>query len=58
MFLDQITSIDGAYLLTWDQLKAQLNKRFKGPRPKWHTSNLLISSQSRRLINPLNNGNI
>ncbi|CAB4392684.1 unnamed protein product [Rhizophagus irregularis] len=41
MYLDQLVSPDGNYLLTWDEVKRLNNNNFKGPKPKWF--NLLES---------------
>ncbi|PKK56972.1 hypothetical protein RhiirC2_798926 [Rhizophagus irregularis] len=33
MYLDQLVSSDGNYLLTWDEVKRLNNNNFKGPKP-------------------------
>ncbi|GBC15364.2 hypothetical protein GLOIN_2v1792454 [Rhizophagus irregularis DAOM 181602=DAOM 197198] len=35
MYLNQLVSTDGNYLLTWNEVKRLNNNNFKGPKPKW-----------------------
>lgn len=35
MFMDQLCSLDGQYLLTWKEIQQQMNVKFKGPIPQW-----------------------
>ncbi|PKB96848.1 hypothetical protein RhiirA5_434130 [Rhizophagus irregularis] len=37
MYIDQLVSLDGNYLLTWDEVKRHNNNNFKGQKPKWFT---------------------
>ena len=63
MFLDQITLVDGSFLLPWNELKQKLSqfnpeiiKSFKGPIPQWFKhleSTQIFSNYNRRLYSPL-----
>ncbi|CAB4377897.1 unnamed protein product [Rhizophagus irregularis] len=55
MYLDQLVSPDGNYLLTWDEVKRLNNNNFKGPKPKWFNllENDFILSNYRTLTYPL-----
>ncbi|CAB4385830.1 unnamed protein product [Rhizophagus irregularis] len=55
MYLDQLVSSDGNYLLTWDEVKRLNNNNFKGPKPNWFKllENDFILSNYRTLTYPL-----
>ena len=61
IFMDQLVSVDGTYLLPWSELTSNLSRIFssssfkKGPIPKWFTyleDNATVSL-NRRLLDPL-----
>ncbi|PKK70925.1 hypothetical protein RhiirC2_779064 [Rhizophagus irregularis] len=59
MFMNQLTSIDGAHLATWKEIKQQNPKaNFQGPKPRWfqelEKSNVTLSEHSRHLSRDLN----
>src|SRR5581483_9371985 len=37
MFLDQILSLDGTFLLNWKDIQSVCSNNFKGPIPKWYS---------------------
>jgi hypothetical protein len=53
--MDQLTSPDGCYLLTWKEVKLHNNNKFKGVIPNWflRLEQDYIHSNFRRLITPL-----
>ncbi|EXX58571.1 hypothetical protein RirG_196760 [Rhizophagus irregularis DAOM 197198w] len=55
MYLDQLVSPDGNYLLTWNEVKRLNNNNFKGPKPKWFKllENDFTLSNYRTLTYPL-----
>jgi hypothetical protein len=55
MFMDQLVSPDGNYLLTWQEIKTYNQNNYKGPKPKWfkHLEDNYILSDMRRLTYPL-----
>ncbi|EXX53657.1 hypothetical protein RirG_241980 [Rhizophagus irregularis DAOM 197198w] len=55
MYLDQLVSPDGNYLLTWNEVKRLNNNNFKGPKPKWFNllENDFTLSNYRTLTYPL-----
>ncbi|GBC49877.2 ribonuclease H-like domain-containing protein [Rhizophagus irregularis DAOM 181602=DAOM 197198] len=56
MYLNQLVSTDGNYLLTWNEVKRLNNNNFKGPKPKWFKllENDFTLSNYRTLTHPLN----
>jgi len=56
--MDQITSVDGAFLLTWQEIQTKMGYTFKGVIPKWFhllEDNHILNPNTRRLTNPLTN---
>jgi hypothetical protein len=56
IFIDQVTSLDGTYLLPYKEVKKINSTQFKGPIPKWFTTlenQAITSNQNRRLLTPL-----
>jgi hypothetical protein len=55
MFMDQIVSPDGNYLLSWHEVKIYNQNKYKGPKPKWfkNLEDNYILSDMRRLTHPL-----
>lgn len=55
MFMDQLCSLDGQYLLTWKEIQSQMNIKFKGRKPGWfrHIEDNLTISNYRTLIEPI-----
>ncbi|CAB4424299.1 unnamed protein product [Rhizophagus irregularis] len=55
MYMDQLVTLDGNYLLTWDEVKRHNNNNFKGPKPKWfkYLENNMTLSNYRTLTFPL-----
>ncbi|PKC11479.1 hypothetical protein RhiirA5_413072 [Rhizophagus irregularis] len=54
--MDQVTSSDGCYLLSWPDVKRNNNNNFKGIIPSWYQNlvNNYVLSNNLRLIHPLN----
>jgi hypothetical protein len=60
MFMDQLVTPDGNYLLTWPEIKTYNQNNYKGPKPKWFKNleeNYTLSNL-RRLSYPLQDPNI
>ncbi|PKC67085.1 hypothetical protein RhiirA1_458847 [Rhizophagus irregularis] len=56
IYMDQIVSSDGNYLLSWSDVKRNNNNNYSGPIPAWYknlTDNYVLSN-NLRLIHPLN----
>jgi hypothetical protein len=54
--MDQISSLDGSFLLPFEEIKKVNLSNYKGPIPKWFKDleeQSTITSQNRRLLNPL-----
>ncbi|PKY36334.1 hypothetical protein RhiirB3_458700, partial [Rhizophagus irregularis] len=56
MYIDQLVSADGNYLLTWNEVKRLNNNNFRGPKPNWFKvlENEFTLSNYRTLTYPLN----
>ncbi|PKK81004.1 hypothetical protein RhiirC2_767528 [Rhizophagus irregularis] len=54
--LDQVTSSDGNYLLSWPDVNENNNDNYKGNIPAWYNNlaNNYVLSNNLRLIHPLN----
>jgi ribonuclease HI len=56
IFMDQITSLDGTYLLTFKEVKHTNASQYKGPIPSWFKSleeSAISLDYNRRLLMPL-----
>ncbi|UZO00373.1 uncharacterized protein OCT59_011507 [Rhizophagus irregularis] len=56
IYMDQVISSDGNYLLSWPDVKRNNNNNYSGPIPTWYkklTDNYVLSN-NLRLIHPLN----
>lgn len=55
IYMDQLVSPDGHYLLTWADVKRNNNNSYAGSKPKWFTrlEENYILSHHRRLVNSL-----
>jgi hypothetical protein len=61
IFMDQLTSLDGSYLLSFDEIKKINSSKYKGPIPKWFKNledHSTLTAHNRRLLNPLNKPSI
>ncbi|GES90260.1 ribonuclease H-like domain-containing protein [Rhizophagus clarus] len=55
LYMDQLVSLSGYHLLTWEEVKIVNKNNYKGPKPKWfsHIEDNYTLSDHRRLITPL-----
>jgi ribonuclease HI len=56
IFMDQITSIDGSYLLVYNEVKEINATNYKGPKPNWFKSleeTAILSDYNRKLLTPI-----
>lgn len=56
MFKDQLTFIDGNFLLTWEEYNAKPSTPLKTRKPKWFDEleeSSILSPHTRRLVTPL-----
>jgi hypothetical protein len=54
--MDQITSLDGSYLLSYNEVKEINTSNYKGPKPNWFTTledTAILSDYNRKLLTPL-----
>jgi hypothetical protein len=54
--MDQLSSLDGSYLLSFDEVKKINSSNYKGLIPKWFKNlkdQSIITTQNCRLLNPL-----
>jgi hypothetical protein len=54
--MDQITSLDGSYLLLYKEVKEINATNYKGPKPNWFKSledTAILSDYNRKLLTPL-----
>lgn len=57
IFMDQLCSIDGNLLNSWDEIKNEPQHKYKGSTPGWFKrleDYGILSNNNRRLLNPLN----
>jgi ribonuclease HI len=56
IFMDQITSIDGSYLLVYNEVKEINATNYKGPKPNWFKfleETAILSDYNRKLLSPI-----
>ncbi|GES90940.1 ribonuclease H-like domain-containing protein [Rhizophagus clarus] len=55
LYMDQLVSLSGYHLLTWEEVKIVNKNNYKGPKPKWfsHIEDNYTLSHHRRLVTPL-----
>ncbi|GES74374.1 ribonuclease H-like domain-containing protein [Rhizophagus clarus] len=55
LYMDQLVSLSGYHLLTWDEVKIVNKNNYKEPKPKWfsHIEDNYTLSHHRRLVTPL-----
>jgi hypothetical protein len=56
IFMDQITTLDGIYLLTYNEVKAINATQYKGSTPNWFKTledTAILSDYNRKLLTPL-----
>jgi hypothetical protein len=59
--MDQITSLDGTYLLPFKEIKKINSQQYKGPTLKWYNTieeKHTVSTHNKRLLTPLSHSSI